>query len=107
MAARFCAEYTHKLPGHVFAEFFNLSTDLALRIKEVSVLYDRAVQRKEDELQKAMSLELYRIAEDIIAQRRANPLDPREDPNLRRCLSPPTTRAISCPTICCWAPCVS
>ena len=90
----------------MFAEFFNLSTDLALRIKEVSVLYDRAVQRKEDELQKAMSLELYRIAEDIIAQRRANPLDPREDP-APRCLSPPTTRAISCPTICCWAPCVS
>jgi cytochrome P450 len=75
-----CAEFTHKLPGHVFSEFFNLSTDLSMRIKEVSVLYDRAVQRKEDELQKQMSLELYRIAEDIIAQRRAEPMDPREDP---------------------------
>lgn len=75
-----CAEYTHKLPGHVFAEFFNLSTDLSMRIKEVSVLYDRAVQRKEDALQKKMSLELYKIAEDIIEQRRAHPMDSREDP---------------------------
>ncbi|GAC1322143.1 MAG: monooxygenase YjiB [Chloroflexota bacterium] len=75
-----CAEFTHKLPGHVFAEFFNLSTELSMRIKEVSVLYDRAVQRKEDALQKQMSLELYKIAEDIIAQRRAEPMDPRDDP---------------------------
>jgi cytochrome P450 len=75
-----CAEFTHKLPGHVFAEFFNLSTDLSMRIKEVSVLYDRAVQRKEDELQKQMSLALYDIAQAIMDQRRADPLDPREDP---------------------------
>src|SRR5579859_397841 len=75
-----CAGFTHQLPGHVFAEFFNLSTDLSMRIKEVSVLYDRAVQRKEDDLQKRMSLELYNIAQDIIDERRAHPMDPRDDP---------------------------
>ena len=31
-----CSEFTRKLPGHVFAEFFHLSPELAMSIKETS-----------------------------------------------------------------------
>jgi len=74
-----CHEFTHKFPGHVFAEFFGLSTELSMRIKEVSCIYDKALQEANDELVKETSLQLYAIARDIIADRKANPRDPKED----------------------------
>jgi len=74
-----CHEFTHKYPGHVFAEFFGLSTELSMRIKEVSCIYDKALQEANDELVKETSLQLYDIARDIIADRKATPRDPKED----------------------------
>ncbi len=74
-----CHEFTHKYPGHVFADFFGLSTDLSMRIKETSCVYDKALQEANDELVKQTSLELYAIARDIIADRKAKPRDPKED----------------------------
>lgn len=74
-----CAELTHQLPGHVFAKFFNLSTELSLAIKEVTTRYNRALQEGNDEGVKATSLEMYAIAEGIIAARKAAPMDPSED----------------------------
>ncbi len=74
-----CHEFTHKFPGYVFAEFFGLSTELSMRIKETTCVYDKALQEANDDLVKETSLQLYEIARDIIADRKANPLDPKED----------------------------
>lgn len=75
-----CSEFTRKLPGHVFAEFFHLSPDLAMSIKETTVIYNRALQEADDELVKETSLRLYDIARAIIESRKAKPRDPAEDP---------------------------
>jgi cytochrome P450 len=75
-----CSEFTRKLPGHVFAEFFHLSPELAMSIKETSAIYNRALQEANDELVKETSLRLYDIARAIIEIRKADPWDPAEDP---------------------------
>ncbi|MEO5926248.1 MAG: cytochrome P450 [Bryobacteraceae bacterium] len=75
-----CAEFTRKLPGYVFADFFNLPTELAMAIKETTVIYNQALQKADDELVKETSLRLYAIARQIIDMRRAEPWDPKEDP---------------------------
>jgi cytochrome P450 len=75
-----CADYTHRLPGYAFAEFFHLTSDLSMKIKEVTTIYDKALQEANDDLVKETSLQLYEIARDIIAERKARPLDPRDDP---------------------------
>jgi cytochrome P450 len=74
-----CADFTHRYPGYVFAEFFNLPTDLSLAIREVTVIYDKALQEADDELVRQTSLQLYDIARRIIAMRKAEPLDPADD----------------------------
>jgi cytochrome P450 len=74
-----CHEFTHKFPGHVFADFFGLSTELSMRIKETSCVYDKALQEADDELVKETSLQLYAIARDIIADRKRYPRDPKVD----------------------------
>ena len=75
-----CAEYTHRLPGYVFAEFFNLTPELGMAIREATRAFVDAVQRFELEGVKETSLALYDIARTIIAMRRAEPLDPADDP---------------------------
>ncbi|RIK93669.1 MAG: cytochrome P450 [Proteobacteria bacterium] len=75
-----CADYTHRLPGYAFAEFFHLTSDLSMKIKEVTTIYDKALQEANDDLVKETSLQLYEIARDIIAERKARPLDPKDDP---------------------------
>lgn len=74
-----CREFTHRYPGHVFAEFFNLSAELSMAIKEVTAVYDRALQEARDDLVKQTSLQLYDIARQILAMRQAEPLDPEAD----------------------------
>jgi cytochrome P450 len=75
-----CSEFTRKLPGHVFAEFFHLPSTLAMAIKEATVVYNQALQQADDELVKETSLRLYDIARQIIEVRKAEPWDPAEDP---------------------------
>ncbi len=75
-----CSEFTRKLPGYVFAEFFNLPTELAMAIKETTVVYNQALQKADDELVKETSLRLYDIARRIIEMRKEEPRDPAEDP---------------------------
>ena len=43
----FCAEFTHRLPGYVFAEFFNLTPELGMAIREATREFVDAVQRFE------------------------------------------------------------
>ena len=75
-----CAEFTHRLPGHALAEFFNLSPDLGMRIREATREFVAAVQRFALDDAKRTSLELYDLARELIAMRRAEPLDPADDP---------------------------
>ncbi|HTC36129.1 MAG TPA: cytochrome P450 [Bryobacteraceae bacterium] len=75
-----CSEFTRKLPGHVFAEFFHLSPELSMSIKETSAIYNQALQEANDELVKETSLRLYELARLIIEMRKAEPWDPAEDP---------------------------
>lgn len=74
-----CDAFSHRYPGHVFAEFFNLPADLGMEIREVTARYNRALQEARDELVKSTSLELYSIAERIIAMRKEDPLPEDED----------------------------
>ena len=71
-----CSEFTRKLPGHVFAEFFHLSPELSMSIKETSVIYNQALQEANDDLVKETSLRLYELARLIIEMRKAEPWDP-------------------------------
>jgi cytochrome P450 len=75
-----CSEFTRKLPGHVFAEFFHLPPELAMSIKETSVIYNQALQEANDGLVKETSLRLYELARLIIEMRKREPRDPAEDP---------------------------
>jgi cytochrome P450 len=75
-----CEAFTYRLPGYVFAEFFNLPSALGLRIREASRDFNLAVQDFVDEEVKRTSLQLYDIAREIIAMRQAEPLDPADDP---------------------------
>jgi cytochrome P450 len=74
-----CSDFTRKLPGYVFSEFFNLSVDLAMEIKDASAVFNRAVQSDDAELIKETSLRLYEIARRIIEMRKETPLDPADD----------------------------
>lgn len=76
----FCREFTHPLPGRVFARFFHLPLQVGMRIREVTEGYDLALQEFNDELVKVASLKLYEIAREMIAERKARPRDPAEDP---------------------------
>ena len=63
-----------------FAEFFHLSPELSMSIKETSVIYNQALQEANDDLVKETSLRLYEFARLIIETRKAEPWDPAEDP---------------------------
>ena len=75
-----CEEFTYRLPGFVFAEFFNLPPELGLRIREASRDFNVAVQDFVEADVKRTSMQLYDIARTIIEMRKAEPLDPADDP---------------------------
>ncbi|WP_019810401.1 cytochrome P450 [Saccharomonospora halophila] len=72
-------DYAQKFPALVFAEFFNLPRELSTRIKEISAAYVAAIIAVDDETVKQLSGKLYAIAQDVIDQRRAEPMDPEAD----------------------------
>jgi cytochrome P450 len=75
-----CEDFSYRLPGYVFAEFFNLTPELGLRIREASRDFNVAVQDFVEADVKRTSMALYDIAREIIALRKAEPLDPADDP---------------------------
>jgi cytochrome P450 len=75
-----CEAFSYRLPGYVFAEFFNLTPELGLRIREASRDFNVAVQDFVEDDVKRTSMALYDIAREIIAMRKAEPLDPADDP---------------------------
>jgi len=74
-----CKQYAHKFPAHVFAHFFNLSTETSELIKEVSGTYVDAIQVLDHDTVKSLSGELYAIAQSIIDERRTGDYDPEDD----------------------------
>jgi cytochrome P450 len=74
-----CTEFSHQLPGYVFAKFFNLSTELSMKIREVTKLYVKALNVMDKPMIQQKSLELYDIARTIIQMRKDEPMDPAVD----------------------------
>jgi cytochrome P450 len=72
-------DYAQKFPAHVFAAFFNLPTELAELIKEISAEYVAAIQVVDTDNVVRLSRRLYEIAQAVIDERHARPMDPAED----------------------------
>ncbi|MFC5819527.1 cytochrome P450 [Nonomuraea harbinensis] len=72
-------DYAQKFPAHVFAAFFNLPTELAELIKEISAEYVAAIQIVDTDNVVRLSRRLYEIAQAVIDERREHPMDPAED----------------------------
>ena len=71
-----CKDYSYHLPIHVLAEFFMIPDDRAQQIREVGAEFNSALQTKDMEAMQKNSLFLYQIAQEIIDERKARPLDP-------------------------------
>ncbi len=74
-----CADFAHRYPGHLFADFFNVPEAMSVQIREITARYDMALQSADDEQVKTTSLELYEIARAIIDARKAEPMDVEDD----------------------------
>jgi cytochrome P450 len=78
--ADICADFSTHLPIRVFAEWMNLRDEDASKLAAVGRAFNVAVQSNIDEVVKRTSLELYEIARELIARRKAHPLDIATDP---------------------------
>jgi cytochrome P450 len=75
-----CADFSTHLPIRVFAEWMNLRDGDAKKLAAVGRAFNMAVQANIDDLVKSTSLSLYDIARELVARRKAHPLDPQTDP---------------------------
>lgn len=75
-----CEEFSFLLPIALLAEFFNLPPDEAEHIRIVGAEFNMALQRQDFDTLREKSDALYDIAAALIADRKANPLDPETDP---------------------------
>ncbi len=75
-----CDDLSSQLPIRVFAEWMNIKDEQAEALRETGRAYNVAVQANIDEVVKRNSLKLYEFARDLIAERKAHPLDPAVDP---------------------------
>lgn len=75
-----CADFSSHLTIRVFAEWMNLSPEDARRLSAIGRSYNLAVQAADDERVKDTSLQLYEMARRLIAERRAQEVDPNIDP---------------------------
>jgi cytochrome P450 len=75
-----CGDFATHLPIRVFADWMNLRDGDAAKLASVGRAFNVAVQSNLDDVVKTTSLELYTVARDLIARRRAEPLDPALDP---------------------------
>lgn len=83
MAARgggdICDDFSARLPIRVFAEWMNLPEAQAAELAEIGRRYNVAVQSNDEAETRETSLHLYAIARELVAARRASPLDPAVD----------------------------
>jgi cytochrome P450 len=75
-----CKDYSSALTIRVFAAWMNLDGPDAHALSEIGRAYNIAVQSAQDAIVRDSSLELYRMARDLIQHRRGAPRDPAVDP---------------------------
>jgi cytochrome P450 len=74
-----CEDFSARMPIQVFAHWMNLPQEQIMSLSEVGRRYNIAVQSADMESTKETSLLLYAMARDLVAARKADPLDPATD----------------------------
>jgi cytochrome P450 len=74
-----CDEFSSRLPVLVFGRWMNLPLDQVESLGEVGRRFNVAVQSADNDAMKESSLLLYDMARDLVAERRARPLDAKTD----------------------------
>lgn len=74
-----CDEFSSRLPVRIFAEWMNLPADQVGRLSEWGRKFNVAVQSADVAATTESSGALYEMARDLVADRKANPLDPKND----------------------------
>jgi cytochrome P450 len=74
-----CAEFSSRMPVLVFGRWMNLPSDQVEALGEVGRRFNVAVQSADMEATRESSLLLYDMARDLVAERKARPLDPKTD----------------------------
>jgi cytochrome P450 len=74
-----CDELSSRMPVLVFGRWMNLPPDQVDSLGEVGRQFNVAVQSADEAATKESSLLLYGMARDLVADRKANPLDPKID----------------------------
>ncbi|MEH3108173.1 MAG: cytochrome P450 [Sphingomonas fennica] len=77
--AEICADFSSRLPILVFANWMNLPEAQIRALAETGARYNIAVQSADEAVVKESSLALYAMAEGLVQERLANPLDPATD----------------------------
>jgi cytochrome P450 len=75
-----CADFSSHLPVQVFGEWMNMPRERLEDLHRAGRAFNLAVQSGIDDTMKETSLELYSLARQLIADRKASPLDPASDP---------------------------
>ena len=75
-----CKDYSSALTIRVFAAWMSLDGADAHALSDIGRAYNIAVQSAQDAIVRDSSLELYKMARDLIQHRRAAPRDPAVDP---------------------------
>ncbi|HEX7719896.1 MAG TPA: cytochrome P450, partial [Woeseiaceae bacterium] len=75
-----CMDFSSCLPVQVFGEWMQIPDDNRARLHRAGRAFNIAVQSGVDERMKETSLELYDLAQAIVADREAQPRDPATDP---------------------------
>jgi len=75
-----CADFGSFMPVQVFGEWMNMPENRLDRLHRAGRAFNLAVQSGVDDTMKETSLELYDLARELIAERKANPRDPATDP---------------------------
>lgn len=75
-----CEEFAGLLPVRVFGHWMKLPADLEKQLGQAGPAFVRAVQSAQADVMKETSFALYDMARSLIALRRAQPLDPADDP---------------------------
>lgn len=78
--ADICVDFSYRLPIFVLAEFFHIPAEQAEKIRNIGADFNRALQVRDNAALEQTSLFLYEVAREIIALRKAEPLDPGIDP---------------------------
>ncbi|MEU0467654.1 cytochrome P450 [Amycolatopsis sp. NPDC006131] len=73
-------ELTYRVPSFTVARWMNIPDAEIGAVRDTADAYNRAFQEGDDDGLRRSSGELYEIARTLVARRRADPLDPDEDP---------------------------